>query len=168
MTWDNIVVAAAGVQSRISSRIRRWPQDSPFAWMIPLAPVSKGRAGLMVVRELMHMNGYITRDAKGIAQSFITVKGVVKVKTSLLWDNGTFVFEQIEDDPYDFLAMLGLMHHDACFWLCTKKLALTNSHDQHKSQSRWLVFEPSCVPTWLSNHGGHIDMIADTLNNGFR
>jgi hypothetical protein len=163
MTWNDLVTAAVTASGRITSHVRHWPQSSPFAWMIPLPPVSKGRAGQIMVAELMQANGYSVTKAKGIAQSLAVTKGVVKVKVCLEWDTGAFVFEQIEDDNYDFLAMLGLRHHDAFFWLCSKPVALTNSAAQHKRPSRWVVFQPTAPPAWLAPHGGHIGNTAATL-----
>jgi hypothetical protein len=46
--------------------------------MVPLAPVSKGHAGRIMVTELMRLNGYTTAKAKGIAQSVAVTRGVVK------------------------------------------------------------------------------------------
>jgi hypothetical protein len=122
MTWNQIITAAATASTQIPSRLRQWPASSPFAWIVPLAPVSKGRAGLIMVTEMMRLNGYSVSKAKGIAQSVAANSGVVKVKLCLEWDAGTFVFEQIEDDNYAFLAMLGLRPHDAFLWLCAMAL----------------------------------------------
>jgi hypothetical protein len=118
-----------------------------------------------MVTEMMRLNGYSVSKAKGIAQSVAANSGVVKVKLCLEWDAGTFVFEQIEDDNYAFLAMLGLRPHDAFLWLCTKTLALTNSVAQHKRPSRWVVFEPAQPPAWLAPHGGHVSNASTTLGN---
>jgi hypothetical protein len=94
-------------QAKVAVRIRNWPHSSPFHWLLPLPPVSKGKAGRIMIEELLRQNGYSTGRASGVAQSLKVTRGVLKTKLSLEWDAGTFAFEQIEDDPYDFLAMLG-------------------------------------------------------------
>jgi hypothetical protein len=135
--------------------------------MLPLAPVSKGRAGLLMVRELLALNGYATTRAKGIAQSLTVKKLVVKVKLSLEWEDATFAFEQIEDDPYDLLAMLGLRPREGFLSMCPKAIALRNAAGQHKQPSRWVVFSPSAPPRWLAPHGGNVSQLAATLSAAF-
>ena len=118
-----------------------------------------------MVEELLRQNRYAASRAQGIGQSLKVTKGVLKTKISLMWDAGTFAFEQIEDGGYDFLAMLGLRPHDAFLWVCTKGTALANAVDQHGRPSKWVVFPTLAPPSWLTGHGGSIVTAASTLSN---
>jgi hypothetical protein len=163
MSWQQLLNANATAQKQSSGKTRPWPANSPFAWLLPLAPVSKGAAGLRIVRELMHLNGYTTGKASGIAQAFSSNHGIIKTKISLEWNSGNFVFEQIRDDPYDFLAMLGLCPEDAFIWLCPKHVALAESASQQAPQSRWIHVDPVTPPIGFAGCGGPIADAAVTF-----
>lgn len=163
MSWLQLLTATATAQKHTHGKTRPWPHNSPFAWLLPLPPVSKGAAGLRMVRELMQLNGYKIGKASGLAQAFSTSYGTIKTKLSLEWNNGNFVFEQIRDDPYDFLAMLGLCPDDAFIWLCPKNVALAVSAGQQAPQSRWIHVDPKAPPAGFSGYGGPIADAAITF-----
>lgn len=131
-------------------------RNSPFGWIKKLgSPLQRGRAGHLIVERMFRSFGY-TLTPGTIKQSFKVNGHVVKVKSSMAWGGGDgFKFQQIEDDPYSHVAMLGLQPNDAWFWLCKKSVARARSGGQHRQESRWIVIQLGHVPAWLP--GGHID-----------
>ena len=87
---------------------------------------------------------------------------VLKVKMSMQWDNGTFAFEQIRDEEYDYLVMLGITPHGLVIWTVPKDVALKNSQVQHAEESRWVRFAAATPPLWLWPYG---DDPSSGLNN---
>jgi hypothetical protein len=128
-----------------------------FAWLKETTPRDRGTAGSEMVAEMVRGFGY-QLGAGPIAQSFLVKEHTVKVKMSMAWGgDGDFIFQQIEDDAYTHLAMLGLEPTTAWFWLCPKLVAWNNAEAQHRSDSRWIQFHSSRPPEWLQSSGGHID-----------
>jgi hypothetical protein len=165
MTWAALT-AANGVAKAtlVAGGVRVWPP--PFDWLLTLANTQKGEAGLIMVRELAKTFGYVIAGA-ALTQSFTLKEYVVKVKLCLQWKDGKIVFEQIEDDSYTHLAMLGLEPATGWLWISTKADALTNSDAQHKKPSRWVGFKPTKQPAWLVARGGSIANAQATFLNAF-
>jgi hypothetical protein len=139
-----------------TARQNPW-QKSIFAWLKHVPPVARGTAGAEMVAEMLRGFGYHV-SAGPIAQSFCVKSHVVKVKMSMSWAGArVFKFQQIEDDPYTHLAMLGLEPATAWFWLCPKEAAWKKAEAQHRGESRWIQVSIGRPPKWLEAYGGLID-----------
>ncbi len=163
MTWALLMAANATQMANFSPAAQGSPWlVSVFRWLKDLPTLQRGQAGARIFETYANSFGYSTQPAPA-AQSFRMTPGVVKVKTSMLWTTGHFKFQQIEDDGYDHLALLGLEPASAWLWICTKKDAFANATAQHKSQSRWIVLTTKRIPPWLIPRGGPIAVGATTL-----
>jgi hypothetical protein len=155
MTWQIIQKANIALKST-SSKPDPW-LGSVFEWIKRLPPAARGKAGAALVAEMLRAFGYSVGHGT-LAQSFVVKTHVIKVKLSMAWNTSadSLTFQQIEDDPYTHLAMLGLQPADAWFWICPKSVVLHHSTPQHKKPSRWIHFAIGLEPTWLAAHGGGI------------
>jgi hypothetical protein len=82
----------------------------------------------------------------------------------MIWaGSNEFVFQQIEDDQYDFLAMLGLEPTDAWLWVCPKVVARQHATVQHDGDSPWIRFVLGKQGAWMSSYGGNIQQALATL-----
>ena len=139
---------------------------SQFGWMKGFSTVTRGGFGAELVSKLAQALGYVTAGG-ALTQSFIVKGQTIKVKLSMLWTDGGLRFEQVEDDPYDHLAMLGLepSDTDAFLWLAPKALVRQHAVVQHAGDSPWIRFRPNAVPAWLTPFGGSVGLAAQTFAN---
>ncbi len=156
MSWNALVAANQAAQAGAATGGGSPWVGSPFYWLKGLANLPRGDGARQMVETMLAGFGYGT-SAASIAQSFQTKGHVIKVKLSMGWSGSkTFKFQQIEDDPYTDLAMLGLEPADAWFWLCPKAVAWANASGQHRTDSRWIQLAANRAPAWLKTYGGHI------------
>ncbi len=168
MTWSDLLAGNDLAKQQPGPDKTVWPERSPFHWMQQKTNGSRGQAAATMVATLAAKNGYaVTPGGKReLAQSFSVAAGVVKVKLCMIGTNNSCIFQQIQDEQYDFLAMLGLGRgpsNDADLWICTKEIAFQNAGIQHDNGSRWVTFQRAAPPTWLASHGGPIADAAKTL-----
>jgi hypothetical protein len=80
------------------------------------------------------------------------------VKLSLVWDDGRFVFQQIKDQNYDVVALLGLEPKSARLWIVPKAVLWKHADWQHTGKAghdtKWFHFQTTKPPTWLQEYGG--------------
>jgi hypothetical protein len=82
----------------------------------------------------------------------------VEIKLSTLWDTGQFVFQQLRDQDYRYVILLGVTPDEAKVWILPKNVAMKHSTPQHTggagAETRWLSFDASQPPAWLARYGG--------------
>jgi hypothetical protein len=163
MSLNDLMAANRTVQANARHYGRSPWQASNFAWLKTLANVARGAAGADIIEELLRNLGY-QPQAGAIAQSLVVKGHTVKVKLSMIWaGSNEFVFQQIEDDPYDYLVMLGLEPADAWLWICPKAVARQNATVQHAGDSPWIRFVLGRRGVWMAPFGGNIQNALGTL-----
>jgi hypothetical protein len=136
---------------------------SAFAWLKTQANVARGAAGAAIFADLLRRLGYSPQPG-ALTQSLVVNRHVVKVKLSMLWSRSNeFVFQQIERDNYDRLAMLGLEPADAWLWVCPLKVARQHATTQHDGDSPWIRFVLGNQGAWMSRYGGSIQNALATV-----
>jgi len=128
--------------------------DSAFDWIRKLPPARRGRAGLDLVDTWAQTHG-IPIDAgasRGWDRRLAGMRAEVKMSTQ--WATGEFVFQQIEDGPYDVLVLLGLSPERAFLWIVPRATAL--AYVSADTKVSWISFHPSAPPAWLTTHGGDL------------
>ena len=82
---------------------------------------------------------------------------------STLWKGGSYRFQQLRDQDYEFAVCLGLSPFDAHCWVLPKELILQQwsagiISSQHGgragSDTAWLHVLPDAIPDWLHAWGG--------------
>ena len=95
-----------------------------------------------------------------------TIEGLrVRVKSSSLWADGTYTFQQLRDEDFELLVCLGISPFDAHCWAIPKDTLMSwwdvgMIGPQHLGQSgsdtAWLTVNPDDPPEWLAPWGGSL------------
>lgn len=153
---------------------RQW-SGSPFAWIRGESSRRKGKIGeQMVERWCQHLG--LTTWAPGDSDCDLVIDGVrVEVKFSTLWDNGTFVFQQIRDQDYAIVVCLGVEPFSAYMWAIPKSVlqdqpqGVTPQHGGARgTDTLWLRIDPENLPAWMGEWGGTLGQGSDSLRELLR
>lgn len=142
---------------------------SPFAWILSRrSSRQRGKIGEQLLAGwCAARNLNVLRSANSDADRIIEGKRV-EIKFSTLWKNGTYCFQQIRDQQYDYLICLGLSPFDAHAWIMRKdQIPFPRLKHQHGgSRGRdtwWLKFRPENPPPWLRKFGGRLSDVFAAL-----
>lgn len=137
--------------------------DSPFNWIRQEAPGTKGRIGRELARYILESLGI----AVGSAGTGLTANTVpIRVKLSLEWGAGAFKFQQIRDEPFEYVFCLGIYPEGVYGWLIPREDLIVDGVWQERSgltpqhggiagtDTYWLSVDPANPPGWLSTYGG--------------
>lgn len=143
-------------------------EHSPFSWIKPEAPARKGKIGEQLVDRYCAAKGlHVTKSPDKQADRIIEGRRV-KIKSSMLWEDGIYKFQKIRDQDYEFLICLGLSPFDAHCWVIPKSVVMQNARPQHGGQAgtdtRWLIFPADNPPRWLAPYGGSLSAAYARLN----
>lgn len=115
-------------------------KGSPFEWIRQCSPRAKGAIGEKIVSGWLAMHEFNVQRSPD-SQADRIIEGLrVEIKYSMLWDNGTYLFEQIRDQNYDFAIFLGVSPFDAHCWVVPKSDLMRLWKSEHRISSQ---------------HGGH-------------
>lgn len=92
----------------------------------------------------------------------------IEIKFSTLWENGSYAFQQIRDQEYDYLLCLGISPFDAHAWILKKSQIpfdrLKHQHGGSRGRDTWwLTFKPENPPVWLRKFGGRLSDVYAVL-----
>lgn len=91
----------------------------------------------------------------------------VEIKFSTLWEQGNYVFQQLRDQDYELVILLGLSPTAAHVWITPKAEAMAHSLPQHGgaagTDTRWISFRAANPPPWLEPYGGEIASAVEVL-----
>ncbi len=132
---------------------------SPFAWIKTRPSRQVGAIGEQLVADWCAAKGLdVLRTGDAEADRIINGKQV-EVKFSTLWAGGNYVFQQIRDQRYDIVVMLGLSPFMASCWVVPKailrelplKPGLSYQHGGRLGRdTMWLQFHSTNPPDWLN------------------
>lgn len=166
---------------------------SPFQWIKSKPSRTIGAIGEKMVSRWLEARGFsIGRSRSSDADRI--VNGIpVEIKFSTLWATGTYTFQQLRDQRYEFAILLGIAPKDVHCWMLPKNVimkrwrnnipssngfepaALGDIVPQHNAghgghDTAWLTFNPYNPPEWLRPFGGTaaeaLDAIRSALGNG--
>ena len=140
-------------------------KDSPFR-DLKFEPSSsrKGAMAKRLVEKWCADRGFEVKPAD--AKSFDRrIQGYrFQIKFSTEWENGFYKFQQIRNEPYDYLFCLGVAPQAAHAWVVSKESAFGNCEGQHTgaegTETRWFQCDPTTPPEWLLGCGGSLDEAA--------
>lgn len=96
-------------------------KDSPFGWIKKHPSRTIGAIGEKIIASWLAMHDFnVSRSPDSEADRIVEDKRV-EIKFSTLWENGNYKFQQIRDQHYDFIIMLGVSPHDAHCWVLEKQ-----------------------------------------------
>ncbi len=167
-----ILAALAGQIAKDESKIAKeqelW-RDSPFYWIKSRPSRSIGAIGEKLVAGWSATKGFnVVRPNNSDYDR--QIEGLkVEVKFSTLWtDFPRYTFQQLRDQDYDYVFLLGISPFDAHAWFVPKSEVTYNrppelmpQHNPKKEpNTRWLTFEAANPPAWLTRFGGSLAHVA--------
>lgn len=158
-----LFVGAAGVVKPEFYRANTAWNGSPLKWILTLPSGSKGALGKRLVSQWCALKG-LSVGRSPDSEADITVEGRrVEVKFSTLWKDGTYTFQQIRNQNYEYCICLGISPFEAHCWVVSKKILMqhvighmgqhTGSHAQ---ETAWFGFKPKSPPAWIAPCGGSL------------
>lgn len=169
--YSRLVATAKQLEEEYESRLfpEQW-SGSPFEWLkIGLPAPTRGKAAEVLVERWLSSEGFEVGAAKG-TDADLVVNGVrVEVKSSTLWDKGTYRFQQVRNQNYEMVICIGFSPSEAHCWVLSKKLAYGQSSPQHGgakggSGVRWIDVDPKAPPSWLSPRYGGLQDAVDLIH----
>ena len=134
--------------------------NSPYKWLRELQSRTRGKAGEQIIAGWLKSEGFNVGKASSSNSDRSVELTQVEIKFSTQWDTGEFRFQQIRDQDYKYMILLGVLPREVKIWILPKKVALKHSAPQHTgktgAETRWLVFDAQNPPKWLSRYGGEI------------
>lgn len=160
--FELLAVAANYIKNDIVKPKEQW-DNSPFVWILNLPASTKGKLGTLLISQWCSLKGLsIAKSPDSDADLKINGRRI-EVKFSTLWDNGTYRFQQIRDQNYEYLVCLGISPQEAHCWVITKKILLSKviGHmGQHTgktgTETSWLKVDPKSPPEWINDLGGSL------------
>ncbi|MDR0848696.1 MAG: hypothetical protein LBN10_06605 [Propionibacteriaceae bacterium] len=149
-------------------------RGSPFEWIQTRPSRQKGAIGEALVAGWAAAKGFdVARTGDSDADRLIAGMRI-EIKYSNLWsDIGSYKFQQIRDQRYEYCFCLGLSPFEAHAWFIPKpvlmgelKQGLSPQHGgQEGHDTRWLSFLAEHPPAWLEPYGGTLTQVATLIAN---
>ena len=156
----------------ISQReVEMWA-NSPFHWIKSRPSRQIGKIGESLVAGWAASKGFDVSRPNNSDHDKIIADLKVEIKFSTLWTNNEiFKFQQIRDQDYQYVFLLGLSPFDAQAWFVPKdKLldpippALVPQHGGAAgTDTKWLSFQAASAPGWLLEFGGRLADVRDLI-----
>lgn len=139
--------------------------ESPFDWIRARPSRQKGAIGEKLVAGYLACKGFdVTRSPDSEADR-IVAGCRAEIKMSTLWKNGSYKFQQLRDQNYEFAICLGISPFNAHCWVLPKDVILErwkrrDIPSQHGgtvgNDTAWLPVDPNEPPEWLHDWGGDL------------
>lgn len=134
--------------------------DSPYKWLRELQSRTRGKAGEQIIASWLTTEGLTVARASSSNSDRCIELNEVEIKLSTQWESGEFRFQQIRNQNYRYVILLGVMPQELRVWILPKKVALKYSTPQHTgkegAETRWLSFPADKPPKWLARYGGQV------------
>ncbi len=154
-----------------SAKGREW-EGSPFGWIRQIPSRRRGAVGEKLVEGYLACKGF-TVDRSPDSEADRLIDGIrAEIKMSTLWENGTYTFQQLRDQNYQFAICLGISPFDAHCWVLPKQTIMNQwelggIRSQHGgaggTDTRWLKVNPEDVPAWLNDCGGTLSQAVQRI-----
>lgn len=142
-------------------------EASPFAWIKREPSRRVGAIGEGLVKSWAKQAGIVVTPATDAGHD-CRLNGVkIEVKFSTLWAGGDLVFQQIRDQSYEVVALLGIEPQAVRLWMVPKAEIWARTPGQHTGanalDTKWLRFAASTPPDWLAPFGGTLERARRSL-----
>lgn len=146
--------------------------DSPFAWIKHRPSRSIGAIGEKMVSMWLTMHDFnVSRS--GDSEADRLVEGIrTEIKFSTLWENGDYCFQQIRDQNYNILVLLGISPHSAHCWVLEKRDVIELWKKRHViggqhtgqlgTETAWIHVRPD-VESFLTPFGGALEVAIERM-----
>ena len=137
--------------------------DSPFAKIRNLPAASRGKAAVSMVENLLHQTGFRVAPRRSSGHDCLVEGRTVRVKLSTLWRSGLYTFQQIRNEDYEIMFLLGLSPQEGHAWVVSRAVALSLAGHP----TAWIAFPPHDPPEPLLSAGGSLSALAPALLQAF-
>lgn len=169
--YEELLDISNGLKEEYLKDNHLW-DDSPFAWIKNRPSRSIGTIGERMVSKWLDMHGFKVERSPDTEADRL-VEGIrTEIKFSTLWENGEYRFQQIRDQNYDILILLGISPFRAHCWVMKKqdvidlwkvKHVISGQHTgQDGTETAWIRV-PSHGETFLSPYGGELRTALERL-----
>ncbi|MCX7929650.1 MAG: hypothetical protein N2663_02880 [Chlorobi bacterium] len=162
--YDTLVKIAQELEQEYKEHSSHEWETSPFAWLKAGLPSRTiGKIGEEFVKRLCEHCGIQVKSASDTDADLVIGKCRVEVKFSTLWESGSYKFQQIRNQNYDYLIALGISPNAAHCWVVSKDTILTKAKSQHLgekgSETFWVEINPtdSSKCEWLTPPDGSLE-----------
>jgi hypothetical protein len=143
---------------------------SPFAWIRTRPSRQVGKIGEQLVSGWCAAKG-LDVIASGDSEADRVIAGCrMEIKFSTLWESGSYTFQQIRDQDYEYAICLGLSPYAAHCWVISKdilRVHVIGHTPQHRGKEGtdtfWLSFPATDPPAWLFPCGGTLAQAFEVL-----
>ena len=161
--FDLLASAAKYIKGDLEKGYETWI-GSPFEWVLKLPAGSKGKLGKHLVYQWCAVKG-LSVDRSPDSEADMLINGHrVEVKFSTLWKVGSYRFQQVRDQNYEYSVCLGVSPFEAHCWVVSKavlKQHVIGHMGQHTGstgqETAWFPVNPHNPPEWLFPYGGTLD-----------
>ena len=169
--FDLLASIASYVRKDFDEQEQIW-EGSPFEWIKSLPAARRGKLGKHLVSAWCAAKG-LSIDVSKDSEADLLINGHrVEIKFSTLWKVGTYRFQQIRDQNYEYATCLGISPFQAHCWVISKELLrqhVIGHMPQHTgskgTETFWIIVDPENIPAWLEKCGGTLDEAFVVLNN---
>ena len=148
--------------------------NSSFAWIRERSPSQMGSICKQLIAGFLNQRGFDVSRAPGRGADW-QIDGIrAAVKSSTLWEGGSYKFQQLRDQNYRIAICLGISPFNAHCWVIPKDFIMANWGDpeyfpiQHSGREGvdtvWLTVDLENVQPWLSQFGGTLSEAAQVLS----
>jgi 16S rRNA G966 N2-methylase RsmD len=135
-------------------------KNSPFEWILKLPPGKKGKLGGHLVESWLASKGIQIEVTKNPGKILLINGFRFATKFSTLWMNGSYKFQQIRPNGYDYVICLGISPFDAHCWIFERNYIIEHAKPQHKGTKiadYWIEITPYQPQEWTKGYGGTLD-----------
>ena len=137
--------------------------ESPFAWIRRLPSRKKGTVSEQIISLWCAAHGFEVSSSPDTEADRVIAGLRIEIKSSTLWAQGIYTFQQLRDQNYDAVICLGLSPHDVHCWILSKKLIIEkwesgDIKSQHGGKqgtdTAWFSVNPKNPQHWLTPRNG--------------
>ena len=135
-------------------------KNSPFEWILKLPPGNKGKLGGNLIQSWLASKGLQIEKIKNLGKVLLINGFRFATKFSTLWMTGSYKFQQIRANGYDYVICLGISPFDAHCWIFERNYIIKHAKPQHKGTKiadYWIEINPNQPPEWTKGYGGTLD-----------
>jgi site-specific DNA-methyltransferase (adenine-specific) len=165
--FEMLASLAMYIRNDLEERTEVW-ESSPFSWVTQLAAAKKGKLGKNLIASWCAAKGLPVDFPKDSQASLLINGNRIATKFSTLWAEGSYKFQQIRTEGYDYLICLGISPTEAHCWVFSKEIILKYATPQHKGSKGaeyWVTLNPNDLPDWSNNFGGSLEKAYQVLKN---
>jgi len=140
-------------------------ESSPFSWVTQLPAAKKGKLGRNLISSWCTAKNLAVSHPNDNKANLIINGYRIATKFSTLWSEGSYKFQQIRDEGYDYLICLGISPSEVHCWIFNREYIVAKAKPQHKGADFFLTINPNNPPGWACIGGGRLDKVYQILKN---